>query len=81
MQTRREIIHEASKGYNKLSKKEKGIKLDGVVAVTGYNRDYALRLLSLQDIFIHVLNLTWLFSSKRCIESANGGILCKIKNR
>lgn len=40
MQARREIIWEASKGYNKLSKKEKMARLDYVVAVTGYNRTY-----------------------------------------
>lgn len=49
MQTRREIIWKESKGYNKLSKKEKTARLDSVVAVTGYNRDYASRLLSIQD--------------------------------
>ena len=54
MQTKREIIHEASIGYNKLSKKEKGRKLDSIVAVTGYNRDYASRLLSLQGKSVYV---------------------------
>ena len=49
MQTRREIVWKESKGYNKLSKKEKMARLDSVVAVTGYNRDYASRLLSIQD--------------------------------
>jgi hypothetical protein len=49
MQARREIIWKESKGYNKLSKKEKMARLDSVVAVTGYNRDLFLRLLSIQD--------------------------------
>ncbi len=40
MQARREIIYEASKGYKKLSKKEKTERLDNLVAITGYNRDY-----------------------------------------
>jgi len=64
VQTKRGIIHEASIGYNKLSKKEKSRKLDsivavtgynrGIVAVTGYNRDYASRLLSLQGKSVYV---------------------------
>ncbi|MDI3499920.1 MAG: hypothetical protein PWP50_964, partial [Synergistaceae bacterium] len=41
MQARREIIWKESKGYNKLSKKEKMARLDSVVAVTGYNRTYS----------------------------------------
>ncbi len=41
MQARRQIIWEESKGYNKLSKKEKMARLDYVVAVTGYNRAYS----------------------------------------
>ena len=40
MKTRREIVYEASKGYKKLSKKEKTERLDNLVAITGYNRDY-----------------------------------------
>ena len=41
LQTRREIVYEASKGYKKLSKKErKKERLDNLVAITGYNRDY-----------------------------------------
>gem|GEM_PF-4164221 len=40
MQARREIIWKASEGYNKLSKKERMVRLDSVVAVTGYNRTY-----------------------------------------
>ena len=40
MQARREIVYEASKGYKKLSKKEKTERLDNLVAITGYNRDY-----------------------------------------
>ena len=40
LKTRREIIYEASKGYKKLSKKEKTERLDNLVAITGYNRDY-----------------------------------------
>ena len=39
MKTRREIVYEASKGYKKLSKKEKTERLDNLVAITGYNRD------------------------------------------
>ncbi len=54
MQTRRGIIYEASKGYNKLSKKEKGRRLDSIVAITGYNRDYASRLLSSQGKSVYV---------------------------
>jgi len=54
MQARREIIWKESKGYNKLSKKEKMTRLDSVVAVTGYNRDYASRLLSIQDKITYV---------------------------
>ncbi len=54
MQARREIIWEAAEGYNKLSKKEKMVRLDSVVAVTGYNRDYASRLLSLQGKSIYL---------------------------
>lgn len=49
MQARREIIWKEIKGYNKLSKKEKMTRLDLIVAVIGYNRDYASRLLSIQD--------------------------------
>ncbi len=49
MKTRREIVYEASKGYKKLSKKEKTERLDNLVAITGYNRDYASRLLSQHD--------------------------------
>jgi len=41
MKTRREIVYEASKGYKKLSKKEKTERLDNLVAITGYNRDYS----------------------------------------
>jgi len=40
MQARREIVYEASKGYKKLSRKEKTERLDNLVAITGYNRDY-----------------------------------------
>ncbi len=40
MKTRKEIVYEASKGYEKLSKKEKAERLDNLVAITGYNRDY-----------------------------------------
>ncbi len=40
MQARREIVYEASKGYKKLSNKEKTERLDNLVAITGYNRDY-----------------------------------------
>ncbi|HHV41437.1 MAG TPA: hypothetical protein GXX72_01115 [Clostridiaceae bacterium] len=54
MQTKREIIYEASKGYNKLSKKEKGRKPDNIVAGDGYNRDYASRLLSQHDKYTYV---------------------------
>jgi hypothetical protein len=54
MQTRREIICEANKGCNKLSKKEKGMKLNSIVAVTGYSRDYASRLLSLLGKRVYV---------------------------
>lgn len=54
VQTKRGIIHEASIGYNKLSKKEKSRKLDSIVAVTGYNRVYASRLLSLQGKSVYV---------------------------
>jgi len=54
MQTRKEIIWEASEGYNKLSKKERMVRLDSVVAVTGYNRDYASRLLSLQGKSVYL---------------------------
>ena len=46
LKTRREIVYEASKGYKKLSKKEKTERLDNLIAITGYNRDYASRLLS-----------------------------------
>jgi len=35
MQARREIIYEASDGYDKLSKKERLKRLDYLVAVTG----------------------------------------------
>ena len=39
MKTRREIVYEASKGYKKLSKKEKTERLDNLVAITGsYNQ-------------------------------------------
>ncbi len=54
VQTKRGIIHEASIGYNKLSKKEKSRKLDSIVAVTGYNRVYASRLLSLQGKSVYL---------------------------
>lgn len=54
MQTKREIIHEASKGYNKLSKKERSKRLDSVVTVTDYNRDYVSQLFSLQDKNVYV---------------------------
>jgi len=40
MQARREIIYEASKGYKKLSKKEKTERLDNLIAIAEYNRDY-----------------------------------------
>jgi len=46
LKTRREIVYETSKGYKKLSKKEKTERLDNLVAITGYNRDYASQLLS-----------------------------------
>ena len=39
LKTRREIVYEASKGYKKLSKKEKTERLDNLIAITGYNRD------------------------------------------
>ncbi len=54
MQARREIIWQASGGYDKLSKKEKANRLTSVVAITGYNRDYASRLLSLQGKNVYV---------------------------
>lgn len=54
MQARKEIIYEASKGYDKLSKKGRSKRLDYLVAVTGYNRDYASRLLSLQGKSVYV---------------------------
>lgn len=40
LKTRREIVYEASKGYKKLSKKEKTERLDNLIAITEYNRDY-----------------------------------------
>ncbi len=39
LQTQREIVYEASKGYKKLSKKEKTERLNNLIAITGYNRD------------------------------------------
>ena|GEM_PF-6113596 len=40
VQAQREIIYETSKGYKKLSKKEKTERLDNLIAITEYNRDY-----------------------------------------
>ena len=40
LKTRKEIVYEASKRYKKLSKKEKTGRLDNLIAITGYNRDY-----------------------------------------
>ncbi len=58
MKTRREIVYEASKGYKKLSKKEKTERLDNLVAITGYNRDYASRLLSQHDRCVYVKDIS-----------------------
>jgi len=58
MKTRREIVYEASKGYKKLSKKEKTERLDNLVAITGYNRDHASRLLSQHDRCVYVKDVS-----------------------
>ncbi|MDI3542541.1 MAG: hypothetical protein PWP57_144 [Candidatus Atribacteria bacterium] len=58
MQARREIVYETSKGYKKLSKKEKAERLDNLVAITGYNRDYASRLLSQSGRCIYVKDVS-----------------------
>ena len=58
MKARREIVYEASKGYKKLSKKEKTEKLDNLVAITGYNRDYASRLLSQSGRCVYVKDVS-----------------------
>ncbi|HOQ51472.1 MAG TPA: hypothetical protein PK233_06525, partial [Candidatus Atribacteria bacterium] len=58
LQARREIIYEASKGYKKLSKKEKTERLDNLVAITGYNRDYASRSLSQHDRCVYVKDVS-----------------------
>lgn len=58
MQARREIIYEASKGYKKLSKKEKTERLDNLIAITGYNRDYASRLLSQSGRCVYVKDIS-----------------------
>ena len=58
LQTRREIVYEASKGYKKLSKKEKTERLDNLIAITGYNRDYASRLLSQSGRCVYVKDVS-----------------------
>ncbi len=58
MQTRREIVYEASKGYKKLSKKEKTERLDNLIVITGYNRDYASRLLSQHGRWVYVKDVS-----------------------
>jgi len=58
MKTRREIVYEASKGYKKLSKKEKTERLDNLIAITGYNRDYASRLLSQSGRCVYVKDIS-----------------------
>jgi len=58
LKTRREIVYEASKGYKKLSKKEKTERLDNLIAITGYNRDYASRLLSQSGRCVYVKDIS-----------------------
>lgn len=58
MKTRKEIVYEVSKGYEKLSKKEKAERLDNLVAITGYNRDYASQLLSQSGRCIYVKDVS-----------------------
>ncbi len=45
MGERRAVIRQAAAGYCKASKKRKGQWLDELVALTGYHRRYAVRLL------------------------------------
>ena len=45
MGERRAVIRRAAAGYRKASKKRKGQWLDELVALTGYHRWYAVRLL------------------------------------
>ena len=45
MRTRKTVVKEAAKHYRRASKKDKGRLLDEFVALTGYNRCYAARVL------------------------------------
>jgi hypothetical protein len=46
MNERKAVTRETSGEYHKAGKKEKGLILDQYVRLTGYNRKYALRVLS-----------------------------------
>lgn len=41
MKERKAVVSEIAKRYKKASKKQKGIILDELIALTGYNRSYA----------------------------------------
>lgn len=45
MAERRAITREMAKRYVKVSKKQRGLMLDELCALTGYHRNYAIRLL------------------------------------
>jgi hypothetical protein len=45
MRTRKTVVKEAAKRYRRARKKDKGRLLDEFVALTGYNRCYAARVL------------------------------------
>ena len=79
MQARREIIYEASKGYKKLSKKEKTERLDNLIAITGYNRDYASRLLSQSGRCVYVKDISG--KSYRLIGDARKKKKCSRKRK
>ena len=79
MKTRREIVYEASKGYKKLSKKEKTERLDNLIAITGYNRDYASRLLSQSGRCVYVKDISG--KSYRLIGDARKKKKCSRKRK
>jgi len=58
MPTRREIVYQASKGYDKLSKKKKTERLNNLITITGYNRNYASRLLSQSGRCVYVKDIS-----------------------
>ncbi|MGC8482594.1 MAG: transposase [Thermodesulfobium sp.] len=56
MKERKAVVSEIAKRYKKAGKKQKGIILDELIALTGYNRSYACFLLSSYEKIVRMNN-------------------------